>query len=1361
MKQKIFLLLLFIITSSVAQNKNKTIGFKENKGQIIDQKGKSNNAVKYLLNSGGLNVQLKKNGFSYDIYEAKKHPINHSRGEKSKPLPFPSKDNEKLPDYNLEYQYHRIDIDFLNSNSKVELITEEKSLDYDNYYNIPNKPEGVLMVYQYKQITYKNIYPNIDVIFSVPKDTLKTVEYNFVVHPKGKISDIQLKFSGAQTELVDNKIRMTVRFGEMEETLPASWTEDGELKKEITVGYTKIKKNVYGFASTENVSDKTVIIDPVPVRLWGTFYGDESGNSSSASWWGIDLTTDSLGNAYVSGSTTSMSPSYATSGAHQTTVNSIYVNSITNGIIFKFDSNGNRLWGTYYTGTQAVYICGIKIDSQNNVLVTGYTWSETHISTLGSFQPNLKGSSDAFLVKFNSNGVRQWGTYFGGKDIDYASDLDIDSNDNIYIVGTTSSKTNIAIKSNFQTELSNSPKPYGINTDAFITKFNDNGNLIWSTYVGGDGNDNLKAVVIKNSYLVAGGYTESTNNMATPGVFQELPNPLYPAEGYICKFSLDGERAWGSYYGGSSPMENIESVEIDDEENIYIGGYSYSSDNIATPGTFETSNSNLYKGFLAKLSSQGQRIWGTYIGDISISSIVFQNNSIYLGGGNIDFRTDYKLTTPCSYKPDRIRSFYGYAGKFSKEGLFIWGTYIGNNDTLKIALDSDGAIFVAGLSSFNDDIADGSSYQSNILGEKNYFLMKFSEDLTIKIPQVSSNSPICIGTDLKLEASGGTNYSWTGPNGFTSTDQNPTIPNATAINNGQYSCNITGTGGCDGVYTIDVIVGDTVAPIPEISNLPTITGDCQTSITTIPTATDACSGTITATTASPLSYSLPGTYTVVWDYDDGNNNISHQNQTVTISNQPLPTANSPETFCIQQNATINNIVITGQNIKWSDALTGGNLLINTTPLQNGNTYYASQTINGCESERTPLHINIQNTLAPTGSIKQSFCTGQNPTLSTITVVGSAIKWYDSPTQGNLLADTTPLVDGKTYYATQTVNNCESTNRLAITVSLISSLPANDYDFSICDDLNDGKEIIKLEDYNSYLISNTTNYNFSYYKSLSDAENEVTGNKIITFSNYKLALGENKIYVRINSNTPCYAIVVLKITLLPKPVIPIQDIVPICENKSIIIDAGSGADNYLWSNGATTQTITVNNPGDLSVTVTRNYGTISCSSDKSFAVKTSNIAKISSIETKDWTDNDNTITVFVTGLGDYEYSIDGANYQSSNLFSGVNSGEYMVRVRDKNGCGSASEEVYLLMYPKFFTPNGDGYNDIWKIKSSDTEKSLTLKIFDRFGKLLKELDSYSNGWDGTYTGQPLPATDYWFVVTRENGKEYRGHFSLKR
>ena len=569
---------------------------------------------------------------------------------------------------------------------------------------------------------------------------------------------------------------------------------------------------------------------------------------------------------------------------------------------------------------------------------------------------------------------------------------------------------------------------------------------------------------------------------------------------------------------------------------------------------------------------------------------------------------------------------------------------------------------------------------------------------------------------------------------------------------------ITGTWHCGDTKKIDVIIGDIEPPIPNLATLPTITGDCHTIITIIPTATDVCAGTITATTTSHLSYNLPGTYTIVWDYDDGNNNISHQNQTVTIRNQPLPTAASPQTFCIQQNATLNNITITGQNIKWYDALTNGTLLSNTTSLQNGITYYASQTINGCESERIPVLINIQNTAAPTGNANQTFCSSQNPTLGTILISGTGIKWYNSA--GILLSDSTPLQNGVTYYASQTENSCESTTKLAVIISLISTLPANNYTELFCDDLNDGAEKVNLSDYNSKLISNTSGYTFSYYSTFTGAENQLVTNQITNFTNYNLALGDNKIYVRINSNTPCYAIVELKLTLLSKPIITIPDVVPICENNTITIDAGKDSDSYLWSNGATTSSITVSNPGDFSVTVTNNYNTISCSTTKNFKVRKSNIATITSIETQDWTDNQNMITVFVTGEGDFEYSIDGIHFQDSNQFSNVISGQYTVFVRDKNGCGTVTDEVYLLMYPKFFTPNGDGYNDTWNIKFSDFEEDLSVKIFDRYGKLLKELSS-NTSWNGQFNNQELPATDYWFVVTRANGQEYKGHFSLKR
>jgi gliding motility-associated-like protein len=479
---------------------------------------------------------------------------------------------------------------------------------------------------------------------------------------------------------------------------------------------------------------------------------------------------------------------------------------------------------------------------------------------------------------------------------------------------------------------------------------------------------------------------------------------------------------------------------------------------------------------------------------------------------------------------------------------------------------------------------------------------------------------------------------------------------------------------------------------------------------------------------------------------------------VNLLNIIEPITISTQTFCIQQNATISNISITGQNIKWYDALTNGTLLSNTTPLQNGTTYYASQTISGCESERIPVLINNQNTPAPTGNTNQTLCSSQNPTLETIVISGNQIKWYNSA--GNLLSNSTSLQDGVTYYASQTENNCESSNKTAITISLINTLPANNYEELFCDDLNDGFEKVNLSDYDSKLISSTSGYTFSYYSTFLGAENQLTGNQINNFSNYNLALGDNKIYVRIKSNTPCYATVELKLTLLSKPKITISDVVPFCENNTITINAGLGFDTYLWSTGATTSSIVVSNPGNYSVTVTTNYSTISCSSTKNFEVRKSNIATITSIETQDWTDNQNTITVFASGEGDFEYSIDGTHFQDSNQFSALYSGEYTVHVRDKNGCRTATDKVFLLMYPKYFTPNGDGFNDTWSIKFSDLETNLTVKIFDRYGKLITELIQ-NNDWNGTLNGYELPSDDYWFVINRADGKEYKGHFSLKR
>jgi gliding motility-associated-like protein len=145
-------------------------------------------------------------------------------------------------------------------------------------------------------------------------------------------------------------------------------------------------------------------------------------------------------------------------------------------------------------------------------------------------------------------------------------------------------------------------------------------------------------------------------------------------------------------------------------------------------------------------------------------------------------------------------------------------------------------------------------------------------------------------------------------------------------------------------------------------------------------------------------------------------------------------------------------------------------------------------------------------------------------------------------------------------------------------------------------------------------------------------------------------------------------------------------------------------------------------------------------------------------------NVQTITVMATPVGNYEYQIDGGGYQSSNVFNNVGSGIHTIDARDYNSCSVISKQATIVDYPKYFTPNADGVHDTWNISALSGQANAKIYIFDRFGKLIKEIRPSSAGWNGEFIGSPLPATDYWFSVDyQENAQEktYKGHFALKR
>ncbi|HCQ13085.1 T9SS type B sorting domain-containing protein [Flavobacterium sp.] len=193
---------------------------------------------------------------------------------------------------------------------------------------------------------------------------------------------------------------------------------------------------------------------------------------------------------------------------------------------------------------------------------------------------------------------------------------------------------------------------------------------------------------------------------------------------------------------------------------------------------------------------------------------------------------------------------------------------------------------------------------------------------------------------------------------------------------------------------------------------------------------------------------------------------------------------------------------------------------------------------------------------------------------------------------------------------------------------------------------------------------------------------------------------------------------------------------------------------------TNYSITVNTEGIYSVQVTNANG---CSRTKVIEVVASDIASIQNIEVVDLVDI-NTIEVIVTGSGDYVYSLDDEySYQESNFFNNVPMGLHIVYIKDVNGCGVVQKLVSVLGIPKYFTPNGDGIHDTWNIKGANSQfyPNSIIYIFDRFGKLIKQIKPFGPGWDGMYNGNPAPSDDYWFDIKFDDGRSAKGHFSLKR
>ena len=320
---------------------------------------------------------------------------------------------------------------------------------------------------------------------------------------------------------------------------------------------------------------------------WATYFGGNSNDDGSG------LTCDASGNIYLCGETGSAN-NISTAGSYQDT---IPVANIACAFLAKFNTLGDIVWSTYFglkTGTSDGINC--YINKAGDIYISGDVGDTGVYATPGCYKSTDGYGGHCFLAKFDSACHLIWSTYFGGNSAeDYMYGITCDDSSNVYIIGLTTSDSGIASAGAYQTDYG------GGDYDAFVAKFNDTGALQWSTYYGGDGNDQgagIAADGMGNVYIT--GSTTSDNNIATPGSYQATKRVGLDA--FITKFNSHGALISGTYYGGNS--EDVATgVAIDGNSNIYIAGYTASADYISTLNNYPDSVTDSFEAFLVKFDT--------------------------------------------------------------------------------------------------------------------------------------------------------------------------------------------------------------------------------------------------------------------------------------------------------------------------------------------------------------------------------------------------------------------------------------------------------------------------------------------------------------------------------------------------------------------------------------------------------------------------------------------------------------------------------------------------------------------------------------------------------------------------------------
>jgi gliding motility-associated-like protein len=396
---------------------------------------------------------------------------------------------------------------------------------------------------------------------------------------------------------------------------------------------------------------------------------------------------------------------------------------------------------------------------------------------------------------------------------------------------------------------------------------------------------------------------------------------------------------------------------------------------------------------------------------------------------------------------------------------------------------------------------------------------------------------------------------------------------------------------------------------------------------------------------------------------------------------------------------------------------------------------------------------------------------------TLPVLSVGNYYNGSNGSGGILNSGTSITASQTVYIFGMSNftgGCTDESQFQITIiprPVAYAIPLANRTFCDSDTLNDGITNVNLNNFDTLILGNQTGNNFSvtYFLNNNDALSNLNPIQNTT---------TNVVFARVSNNlaNSCYAILPISIIVnkLPEPkpkdgIVCINSVTNILLNPYIITsELSANNHSFIWTDAAglvigNSSSYTAMLPGSYTVIAT-NTSTGCVSLPVTVVVNQSEPAEVSYVVNDDFGTNQS-ITITANGLGGvYEYQLDNGSFQDSPIFYNVISGMHTITVNDKNGCEPTIIEIIVLNYPPFFTPNGDGANDTWNIKDLFNQKDALIEIYDRYGKVLKQIRPSSSGWNGMYNNNMMPADDYWFTVHysyNNEQREFKSHFALKR